>query len=726
MKEHGYKGKVFPVNPKYDELGGYKCFKSILDVPGPVDLALLAVNYKLVLPVLKDCVKKGVKFATVFSSGFAEAGEEGKVLQKQIAELAKESGMGVCGPNCQGSVNLKEKAIGGFSASLGMRPLRVGPIGYVTQSGALGYSLFSLALEAGVGFSHIASTGNEVDLHTLDFMEYILEDPDTKMIISYLEGIKDGRQFARMGDRALELGKPIVALKVGRSEIGQKAASSHTASLTGSDEVIDAFFRQKGIIRVPDLEPMIDIAALMQSIPALPEGKGLGVITTSGGGGILVADEAVDLGLALPELSPAAKEAVMKVVPDYGSALNPVDVTAQVINEAEGFMSVLETMEQLPEIHAFVIVVTQITGEQGMQMARDIVKMSRRSKKPITVSWTTAEQLVGDQLKVLSEGGVQYFKSPVRAVRAMGALMNYSVFRKEHLENVLEARDERELIAGGEVSRDERPAVTAGRKAVEERKVVRERKVVWERKASEEGEAVQQRTEVQKKARSLLSRTGASLTEHEGKELLSLYGIPVTKEEVATSEKDAVGIAEEIGYPVVMKIDSPDILHKTEAGGLKLGIASADEVRASFSEIMENARKYKSEAKVNGVLVQEMVREGTEVIVGVKNDPQFGPTILFGLGGVFVEILKDVSVRVAPITRQDAFEMIKEIKGFNILAGARGRAKADIEAIADVLFRVSRMTLDLEDSIAELDINPLIVLPEGKGTRAADALVIKR
>ncbi|UCF79482.1 MAG: acetate--CoA ligase family protein [Candidatus Eiseniibacteriota bacterium] len=678
-------------------MGGYKCFKSILDVPGPVDLALIAVNYKLVLPALRDCVKKGVKFATVFSSGFAEAGEEGKALQEEMAKLARESGMGVCGPNCQGSVNLKESAIGGFSASLGMRPFRIGPIGYVTQSGALGYSLFSLALEAGVGFTHVASTGNEVDLHTLDFMEHILEDPDTRMIISYLEGIKDGRQFARIADRALELGKPIVTLKVGRSEVGQKAASSHTASLTGSDAVCDAFFRQKGIIRVPDIEAMIDVAALMQHIPALPEGTGLGIITTSGGGGILVADEAVDLGLDIPELDPATKEAVKKVIPEYGSALNPIDVTAQVINEAEGFMHVLEAVAKLPQIHAFVIVVTQITGEQGMQMAQDIAKMSGRIKKPITVAWTTADQLVGGQLKALSDGGVQYYKSPVRAVRAMGALMKYAAFRKEHLESVLEAREEREVVP------------EAAQKAV-----APQAKLMRERKAAQD------------KARALLSSTGASLTEHQGKQLLSLYGIPVTQEEVAASEKDAVRIADGIGYPVAMKIDSPDILHKTEAGGLKLGISSAEEVPAVFGEIMQNARKYKSDAKVNGVLVQEMVRDGTEVIVGVKNDPQFGPMILFGLGGIFVEILKDVSLRVAPITRQAALDMIKDIKGFSVLAGARGRPKADIDAIADVLIKVSRLALELEDSIAELDINPLIVLPEGQGASVADALVIKR
>ena len=678
LKEHGYKGDVYPINPKYDELGGYKCYKSILDVPGTIDLALVAVNYKLVLPMLKHCVEKGVKFTSIFSSGFAESGAEGKALQSQIADLAKKSGMGVCGPNCQGSVSLKDHAIGGFSASLSIKPLLYGPIGYVTQSGALGYSIFSLAQEAGVGFSYIASTGNEVDLHTLDFVEYMLEDNDTKMVISYLEGIKDGNQFMRLADRALELGKPIVALKVGRSDVGQKAASSHTASLTGSDKVCDAFFRQKGIIRVDDIENMIDIAALMQRIPVLPEGKRLGIITTSGGGGILVADEAEALNLEIPELDSQTKESIMKIIPPYGSPLNPVDITAQVINEAEDFMKVLNVIVDYPHIDALVIVITQITGESGRRMAEDIVKVTKVVKKPITIAWTTGDRLVGDNIKILVEGGVQVYKSPVRAVRAMGALMKYSAFRKEYLLK-LQSADEFSVS-----------------------------------------------DETRKSAMSILDKTRRNMTEHQGKELLALYGIPVTREEVATSEEHALKIAKSIGFPLALKIDSEDILHKTEAGGLKLDINNQDQLIASYHEVLQNAKRYKPDAKITGVLIQQMVVGGTEVIVGVKNDPQFGPTIMFGLGGIFVEILKDVSLRVAPIAREDAYGMIREIKGFKVLDGARGRDKMDIGAIADVLVKVSRLATDHRDHIAELDINPLLVLPEGQGVFVADALVIKK
>ncbi len=678
LKEHGYKGDIFPINPKYEELGGYTCYKSVLDVPGTIDLALIAVNYKLVLPMLQQCVEKGVKFTSVFSSGFAESGNEGKEMQREIAELAKTSGMRVCGPNCQGSVGLKDHAIGGFSASLGVKPLLLGPIGYVTQSGALGYSIFSLAQESGVGFSYVASTGNEVDLHTLDFMEYMLEDPDTKMVISYLEGIKDGKQFLRLADRALELAKPLVTLKVGRSEVGQKAASSHTGSLTGSDTVCDAFFRQKGIIRVDDIENMIDIAALMQRIPSLPAGNRIGIITTSGGGGILVADEAVALNLDITELDDKTKETIMSVIPSYGSALNPVDITAQVINEADDFKKVLEVMVDHDKIDALVIVITQITGESGRRMAEDIVKICKLTDKPITIAWTTGDNLVGDNLQILSQGGVQIYKSPVRAIRAMGALMNYSTFRNGHLSRI----------------------------------------------GKHDPLSISEKT--QEHVQTLLREAKQNLTEHQGKELLAQYGIPVTKEEVATSAEHALKISESIPFPLALKIDSPDILHKTEAGGLKLNINNQEELMTAYNEVLVNAKNYNPQAHINGVLIQEMVLGGTEVIIGLKNDPQFGPTIMFGLGGIFVEILKDVSLRVAPITKDDALEMIQEIKSYKILAGARGREKADINAIADVLVRVSKMAIDLEAQIAELDINPLLVLPEGQGVRVADALVIKK
>ena len=391
-----------------------------------------------------------------------------------------------------------------------------------------------------------------------------------------------------------------------------------------------------------------------------------------------MADTASDLGLDIPELGEETTRIIEQVIPAYGSALNPVDVTAQVINQADDFQKVLAAMVAHPHIHALVIVVTQITGESGLQMARDIVKMSKKSSKPMAVAWTTGDVLVKDQLEILRDGGVQFYKSPARATIAMGRLMKYGAQRDELLSRVKNVAS---------------VSVSAEKKA---------------------------------KAQAMLEKAARSMTEHQGKELLELFEIPITKEDVATSEDHAVQIAGKVGYPLALKIDSPDILHKTEAGGLKLNINNDDELKAAYNEVLGNAQKYDPKANINGVLVQEMVKGGTEVIVGVNNDPQFGPTIMFGLGGIFVEILKDVSLRIAPLSREDAIDMIREIKGFKILDGARGREKMDIDAIADVLVKVSQMAVAMEDHIAELDINPLLVLPKGRGVRVADALVIKK
>jgi len=678
LLSHGYEGNIYPVNPKYKEIGSLQCYPSITEIPGEVDMALIAINYKRVLQVLEDCHKKGVKYAAIFSSGFAEVGEEGKQLQQQIIELAKKTGIRVLGPNCQGLVNLPNKIAAGFSASLENKPLVSGKTGFVTQSGALGYSIFNLAQEMGVGFSYIVSTGNEVDIHSLELLQYMVEDDNTDLLVAYLEGIKDGKLFARLTTRALELGKPIVTLKVGRSDVGQKAASSHTASLTGSDNVADAFFKQNGVIRVDDIQDITDIAGLYGRI-CLPKGKGLGIVTTSGGAGILAADTAIEAGLEVPELSEQTKNRIGEVIPDYGSAMNPVDVTAQVINDPEGFMNVLDAMMDNPGIDALVIVVTMIYGAAGERLARDIVEISKRAGKPIALCWTAGDRLMENCFAILRKGEVPYFKSPVRCVKAVGALMNYGAFRSSWVER--------------------------------------------EKSLSQVSAAAQQ---VEASVEGYLNGCGMRLTEHEGKELLAKYRIPVTEEAVASSEEEAAAIGSKIGYPLAVKVDSPDIMHKTEAGALKLFINNEQELREAFNEVLANSKAYKPDAIINGALVQEMVQDGTEVIVGINNDPQFGPVVVFGLGGIFVEILKDVSMRVAPFGYEDALDMIKEIKGYGVLAGARGQARKDISALAEVLVRVSEMAVQFEEEIQELDINPLLVLDEGKGVKVADALVIRK
>ena len=684
LTEHGYRGKLYPVNPKYQEIAGYPCYPSLGAVPGPVDLALIAVNYQRVLSVLEQCAAKGVRFATIFSSGFAEAGEEGRALQRELAAFARRPGAPrLCGPNCQGAVNLHDRIAAAFSASLDIKPFTPGSVGFVTQSGALGYSIFNLAQEAGVGFSYVVSTGNEVDLDCLDFMRYMVEDKRTRVVFTYLEGMQDGGKFGRVADRALELGKPLAVLKVGRSATGSKAASSHTAALTGADQVYDAFFRQKGIIRVGDIEEFIDLARLINGGVQFPRGKGLGIITTSGGAGVLAADTAEECGLRVAPLQEKTKEQILAVIPPYGSALNPVDVTAQVINEAEGFWKVLQTMVDDPGIDALAVVITMITGASGLQMAQDVAKMSKLTEKPLAVAWTAGDKLMGECFAVLREAGVTWYKSPVRCVQALARLMHYGTFREQQRQQA--------APSAGSISA---PSFAAGARAA---------------------------------AREILSGAGKVLSERESKAVLSAFGLPVTREETARTVEEALSIAGKIGYPVALKVDSPDILHKTEAGAIRLGVSGDSELREAFAEVLANARRHSPQARISGVLVQEMVPPGgTEVIVGVKSDPQFGPVVVFGLGGIFVEILKDVARRVAPLTLADARAMIKEIRGYGLLAGARGRLRADVEALAEVLVKTAELAVTLQDDLAELDINPLIVLSEGKGVKVADALFIRK
>lgn len=670
LQEHGYKGKIYPINPKYKEIAGLKCYDSILEVPGEIDQALIAINYRLVIKTLNECAQKGVKHALIFSSGFAETGEEGKKIQDEILEVSKKTGIRVLGPNCQGMVNLRNNIASSFSASLELNPFLKGSVGFVTQSGALGYSIFNLAQESGVGFSYVVSTGNEVDLDSTDFIEYMIDNEETNMIITYTEDIKDGKRFKQVADKALNLGKPIVCIKVGASEVGQKAAASHTASLTGSDTPYKTIFQQKGVIRVDEIQDAINFAILRERIKQIPENINLGVITTSGGAGILLADKAEEYGLNLPELDKKSRDIVEKEIPDYGSSLNPVDVTAQVINEPDNFKNVLQVMTDNPNIDGIIIVISMIYGAAGATMARCIVEMSKNTTTPIVVTWPAGDRLMKDNFDILTEGQVPLYKSPEQAIKTLGTAMKYGRFRK--------------------ITKDYTPIPD-----VKTDKSVRQAINAKDR-----------------------------FSEHDAKDILARYNLPITKEKVVTSTQDAVKFAEEIGFPVVLKIDSPDILHKTDIGALKLNLNSGQEVEAAYKEIMENVSKHKPDALINGIMVQEMIVGGKEMIVGIDKS-RFGPMVMVGMGGIFVEVLKDVSYRIAPFTREEAFQMLEELTSYQILKGVRGEKPSDINSLVDMLVKMGQFAFEFEDEISELDINPVLVMPEGQGVKIADALIAK-
>lgn len=678
-QEHGFKGKIYPVNPKYDEIAGRKCYKSVSEIDEPVDVALIIVNFKLVLPVLQECVDKGVKNAIVYSSGFSEAGEEGRQMQEKVKELANNSDINVLGPNCQGIVNLRTGNTSTFSASMEIKPLKQGSIGFVTQSGALGYSIFNSAQEKGVGFSAIVSTGNEVHLNSLDFIEYFIEDDETTAIMAYLEEVNDGKRFRELMNKALEAGKPVICLKVGSSEVGQKAAASHTASMVSSDTSYDTLFKQTGVIRVYSVEEMIDIVYLLERINGAPKGNNLAIVTTSGGAGILLADRASDNNINVPALNEETQEEVEKYIPAFGSAFNPVDVTAQVINEAENFRNVLKALANAKEIDAIIIVISMIYGDAGKQMAEDTVEVFNEVDTPILVTWPAGDRLMSDNFEVLENNGLPWFKAPVRGLEALGKMMKYNE-SKEKLAEVVE-EDKAESFSA------------------ETRNLI-------------DGYLLDPDTE--------------DLSESQGKKILKACGLSIPEGDLCESKEAAGELASKLTFPLVMKIDSPDILHKSDIGAVKLNLDSVEAVKTAYDEIMKAAQDSSPGARINGVLLEEMVQEeGEEVIVGVKRDPKFGPMVMFGLGGVYVEILKDVAFRFAPLTYSEALEMIKEIRSYKILEGARGKAEKDIEALAKELVKVGELASTYEEYIDELDINPLLVLETGKGVKALDALVVK-
>ena len=670
LVSHGYQGKLYPVNPRYSEILGHQCYASLADVPETPDLALILINASRVADMLEQCGKKGVPYVYIFSSGFSETGGDGVALQKRLIDIAHQYNIGVIGPNCQGLINVAEKIYAGFG-SVFFSDYPAGAVSMVSQSGGFGFSVLNLSsLDGGLAFRQMATTGNEIGISTLDFIDYFIRDPHTEVIAGYLEGAKDAHRLPEIGDRALAAGKPILMWKVGNTEQGQKAAASHTANLGGAMALYQAAFRQKGIIQVEDIQDVVDYGRIFRG-KKLPKGNRIAIITVSGGAGILLTDECISRGMQLAKLAPESIAKLKKFVPSYGSLGNPVDVTASIFNDLTLINRTLQTIVDDPGVDCIAMINASLQGEIAEKIASEIVAVAATTDKPIALAWSARDVKAPEAYALLDAARIAHYKSPVRCGRAFAALSWYAEAKRRN-----------------EAQRNERPLVL-------------------------------------KKTQSKQMLTGktADVAEYEAKRVLADYGIAVTQEELATTREQALAIAKKIGYPVAIKVQSPDISHKTEAKAVKLSIASDAELAAAYDEVLANAKAYKAGALIEGVLVQEMLRGGTEAILGITNDPLFGPAVMFGLGGIFAEIMKDVSFRLAPVTLSMAREMIAEIKGYPLLSGARGRAHADIEALADAIVKLSALAVDLKDHVAELDINPLFVMERGKGVKAADALI---
>jgi len=666
LQKFGYEGQIFPVNPKYHEILGLKSYKSLADIPGELDLLVVAVPADNVLPVIHEAAEKRVKAAIIYTSGFAEIGEKGHQLQTELVRICEDNQIRLCGPNNMGVLSFRENVMV-YTAHI-PEDVKAGGLGFVGQSGSITMCALAAAYVRGIGCSYLITSGNEAMLETSDYIRFMLDDENTKVIGCFVEGFKNPDKFKEIADLALEKGKPIVILKVGRSAKGQEAALGHTGSMTGSDAVQDAFFKQKGIIRVDEIEELVEVAELFLKVK-LPKRNRIAFTMISGGGCGIVSDISHQYGLEIPELSETTQQALMPVIPAFGRIGNPLDLTGTAYRNPEMYYKCLEIL--LNEDVDVICIDPDIPWiEPLIPKTQELVE---KTDKLLTIFCLTSEDMTEAKKKMWRDSTIPILQDPKRGLKAVKALINYSEFlEKKRLEGPVFVESKVDFL----------------------------------------------------KVKTILEKGEKTLTEFQSKQLLQFYGIPTTREGLVLTPEEVVDMARKIGYPVALKVQSEKIAHKTEAKVIRLNLKDDREVLTAYEEILSNAKHYDPEAVVEGILVQEMLPEGTETIVGMMMDKQFGPCVIFGLGGVFVEILKDISMRVAPVSKQVALEMIKEIRGFQILEGFRGKPRSDIERVADVITNLSRLSLDLKENISEIDINPLIVYPEGEGVKVVDALVV--
>ncbi len=660
-----YPGEIYPINPKADEIQGLKAYASVLDVPGDIDTAMLIIPAQYTPAAAEECGKKGVKGLIVIASGYSEIGR--KDLEDEIVAIARRYGMRVLGPNIVGVMSNSDQTNASFAPFM---PLP-GKAAMISQSGALLIAMTVATYIRHVGFDKMISVGNMSDVNFADLVSWLDQDKNTACITMYVEGFQDGRRFMNIARRA---SKPIVALKSGISAHGAAAAASHTGAMAGEGRVYDAALQQAGVIRASDLNNLFDRTLALSLQPPM-QGDNLMIISNGGGVGVLATDAAERYNLPL-RFAPQDLQAQLKAfIPDFGSVKNPADLTG--MGGHKEYREMVRQALQHPWVHGVVVIFCETQRNDPMDIAEAIkhaVLTSGVTDKPVTVAFIGGEK-VESAMQWLVEHGIPTYAAPELAVNAIAALREYA--RSSAMMEVL-------FVPYQDV--DE----AAAREIIEQA-------------------CVEQR---------------CALTEIESKQVFAAYGLPVARTELATSEQEAIKLAEDIGYPVVMKIMSPDILHKSDAGGVKVNVTHAAEVQQTYQHILENAQAYKADAQIKGVAIQEMAPSGTEVIVGSINDPTFGPTLMFGLGGIFIEVLGDVTFRVAPISSERTMKMLAEIQGAPLLVGARGEAPRDRQALADVLSRYSQMITDLGDLIAESDANPVLVYPEGEGVKVVDARII--
>lgn len=664
LKNSGYEGQVFPVNPNRDMVQDVKAFSDLLSLPLTPDVALLAVPASATLQSVKDCADAGVTSAIVFSAGFSEAGMDGESMQKEMVGIAKEANLRLLGPNCLGVFNAYKQYYGTFSAILDNKFIEPGSVAIVSQSGAYGSHIAHLCRERGLGIGYWITTGNECDLDMSEALAWIVDQPDVKVVMVYAEGIRNRDNFIYALEKARQNDISIVFMKVGRSEVGARAVSSHTVALAGVDHVFDAVLRQYGVYRAKTTAEQIDIAYAVVKADKVV-GNRLGIFTFSGGFGIQMSDVAEDAGLDVSPMPEDAQTELKEMLP-YASPVNPVDVTAQALTDLPTMTKFIGSMIDKGQYNFF-------AGILGSGPA------SKNFSETLKTAFVEATKDAKDCVKCLTmiappeivrnyeKAGFLVFEDGSALIHSLGVLWQLEQWRRE-------SKSEQALV------KNELPqAIDIPRKA---------------------------------------------LSEHDAKKILTQAGIPFTPEILVPVNQQPNAAAEQIGYPLVMKIASADLPHKTEVGGVKLNLKNASEVQNAMSEMLANVRSQAPDAKLDGVILSPMVKGGIETIVGVFNDPSLGPVVMFGLGGVFVEVLKDVTFRVAPFNVNEAHRMIKEIKGYAMLEGVRGAACSDIDALAEMLSKLSQFAAANVGQYQSIDLNPVIIFPKGQGVVALDALIV--
>jgi len=667
LRRNGFPGRIYPVNPNYGELDGLTCYKSIAEIGQKIDLAIVVIPARAVLGALEQCAAAGVRNAIVISSGFAEEGGDSTAMQDDIAALAERTGMRISGPNAEGFFSEAERVAATFSPTADVRPdeprliATKKRIGIVAQSGGVGFAIYHRARALGIALSYVVSTGNEADLGAGEFFHYMVQDRSTDVILLFIEAIRDVDQFLAGARRAAELGKPVIVTKVGRSGAGARAAASHTASMAGWSVAYDAVFAKYGFVISNDLDEAVTTAALFASQP-MPRGDRVAVLTVSGGAGIWAADTVARQGLQVPELSASIQADIRKLLPSYGATRNPIDVTAQGVHSG-GLQRSIELLDGSDEVDAILLVLS-LSSDTRTPFQQDALKpIIEAQHKPIMCySYTLPSQFARS---ALAQSGVVVLSGLTHVGVALRAMLQRARFSLP-------------------------PPLSA---------------------------------EVRRPPEQAAPLASATLSEADSKAVLRAAGVAVP-DEILVSEKAMLDEAiARIGLPLAMKIQSRDIPHKSEVGGVRLNIGTKGEVYLAFEALLDNARRHRPEAAIQGVLVSPMARKGVEIIIGTLVDPTFGPMVMTGLGGITTELFKDVIWRPAPLSASEATAMLAELKAAPLLDGFRGTAKADVAALSELIAQLSQFAALWRDEIAEIELNPVLVHPEGRGVTIVDALV---